>query len=89
MAISPGCTFPIDSEHIFFTVYNKMSLFTSPKIMTLLVVQMWWIAIWGLVYIGIEWIVGKNKVMEFGVYMGLMILVLLVLQLNPHIIEDL
>jgi len=66
-----------------------MSLFTSPKIMTLLVVQMWWIAIWGLVYIGIEWIVGKNKVMEFGVYMGLMVIVLLILQLNPTIIEDL
>jgi len=57
--------------------------------MTLLVVQMWWIAIWGLVYIGIEWIVGKNKVMEFGVYMGLMVIVLLILQLNPTIIEDL
>ena len=66
-----------------------MSLFTSPKIFTLLVVQMWWIAIWGLSYITIEYFVGKNKLMEFGVYLALMVAVLLVLQLNPKIIEDL
>ena len=66
-----------------------MSLFTSPKIFTLLVVQMWWIAIWGLSYIAIEYFVGKNKLMEFGVYLALMVAVLLFLQLNPKIIEDL
>ena len=66
-----------------------MSLFTSPKIFTLLVIQMWWITIWGLSYIAIEYFVGKNKLMEFGVYLALMVAVLLVLQLNPKIIEDL
>jgi hypothetical protein len=66
-----------------------MSLFDSPKVLSLFIVQLWWIAIWGLVYIGIEVVCGKNKLMEFGVYITLMILVLLVLQLNPHIIEDL
>jgi hypothetical protein len=66
-----------------------MSLFTSPKLFTLIIVQIWWIAIWGLSYITIEYFVGKNKLMEFGVYMGLIILVFIVLQLNPHIIEDL
>lgn len=66
-----------------------MSLFTSPKLFTLIIVQIWWIAIWGLSYITIEYFVGKNKLMEFGVYMGLIILVFIILQLNPHIIEDL
>jgi hypothetical protein len=66
-----------------------MSLFTSPKLFPLLIVQIWWIAIWGLSYITIEYFVGKNKLMEFGVYIGLIVLVFLVLQLNPHIIEAL
>jgi len=73
----------------FFTVCNKMGIFDSPKVITLLVVQMWWIAIWGLSYITIEYFVGKNKLMEFGVYIGLTVLVTLILQLNPHIIEAL
>jgi hypothetical protein len=50
---------------------------------------MWWVAIWGLSYIAIEYFVGKNKLMEFRVYLALMVAVLLVLQLNPKIIEDL
>jgi hypothetical protein len=66
-----------------------MGLFDSPKVLTLLVVQMWWIAIWGLSYITIEYFVGKNKLMEFGVYIGLTALVTLILQLNPQIIESL
>jgi len=66
-----------------------MGLFDSPKVITLLVVQMWWIAIWGLSYITIEYFVGKNKLMEFGVYIGLTALVTLILQLNPQIIESL
>ena len=66
-----------------------MGLFDSPKVITLLVVQMWWIAIWGLSYITIEYFVGKNKLMEFGVYIGLTALVTLILQLNPQIIEAL
>ena len=66
-----------------------MSLFTSPKLFTVIIVQIWWIAIWGLSYITIEYFVGKNKLMEFGVYISLIILVFIVLQLNPHIIEDL
>ena len=66
-----------------------MGLFESPKVLTLLVVQMWWIAIWGLSYITIEYFVGKNKLMEFGVYIGLTALVTLILQLNPQIIESL
>ena len=66
-----------------------MGLFDSPKVITLLVVQMWWIAIWGLSYITIEYFVGKNKLMEFGVYIGLTALVTLIIQLNPQIIESL
>jgi hypothetical protein len=66
-----------------------MGLFDSPKVITLLVVQMWWIAIWGLSYITIEYFVGKNKLMEFGVYIGLTAVVTLILQLNPQIIESL
>jgi hypothetical protein len=66
-----------------------MGLFDSPKVLTLLVVQMWWIAIWGLSYITIEYFVGKNKLMEFGVYIGLTALVTLIIQLNPQIIEAL
>ena len=66
-----------------------MGLFDSPKVITLLVVQMWWIAIWGLSYITIEYFVGKNKLMEFGVYIGLTALVTLILQLIPQIIESL
>ena len=66
-----------------------MGLLDSPKVLTLLVVQMWWIAIWGLSYITIEYFVGKNKLMEFGIYIGLTALVTLILQLNPQIIESL
>ena len=43
-----------------------MGLFDSPKVLTLLVVQMWWIAIWGLSYITIDGIWRLHWAYSFG-----------------------
>jgi hypothetical protein len=53
------------------------------------IVQFWWIAVWGIMYIVIELVAGKSKQKEFWFYIGLMILTLFVIAANPRLIEKL
>ncbi len=53
------------------------------------IVQFWWIAVWGIMYIVIELVAGKSKQKEFWFYVGLMILTLFVIAANPRLIEKL
>lgn len=51
--------------------------------------NIWWIALWGITYILIELLVGKNKMAELAVYVFMMLFVILVLAANPDLIPHL
>lgn len=53
------------------------------------IIQFWWIAIWGLAYMGIEAIAGKSKQTEFWIYIGLLFATVLAIQVDPSLIEKL
>lgn len=52
------------------------------------VLDLWWVAIWGIAYIAIEYLAGKNKKMEFLIYLFLMLFVILILTYNPNYIPQ-
>ena len=53
----------------------------------LTIIQFWWIAIWGLAYIVIEYMTGGDKTKEMAFYFVLMAIVLFVVKVNPTLIE--
>jgi hypothetical protein len=55
----------------------------------LTLVQLWWIAIWGLAYIAINAYAGTSKKKEIFIYFGLLIFTLAIFHLNPHMLERL
>jgi hypothetical protein len=66
---------------------SKANMFQFLGILTL--IQFWWIAIWGLAYIGIEAIAGNSKVHQVLIYLGFMLVVILVFQYQPRLVEKL
>ena len=74
-------------------IFEKLFCFPSFSVLRFLVaithLQFWWIAIWGLAYMAIEAVAGKSKNTEFWIYIGLLISTVLVIQLDPSLIERL
>jgi len=74
-------------------IFEKLFCFPSFSVLRFLVaitlLQFWWIAIWGLAYMAIEAVAGKSKNTEFLIYIGLLISTVLVIQLDPSLIERL
>ena len=58
-------------------------------LLVITVIQFWWIAIWGLAYMGIEAVAGKSKNTEFWIYIGLLLTTILIIQLDPSLLEKL
>jgi predicted cobalt transporter CbtA len=46
--------------------------------------QIWWIAVWGITDIGINYVAKSNKMMHLIIYSGFLLIVLLFLQMNPQ-----
>ena len=55
----------------------------------LTLIQFWWIAIWGIAYIVIDAIAGTSKITELWIYAIMLIFTVVVIQLNPDMIERL
>lgn len=66
---------------------SKADLFQFLGLLTL--IQFWWIAIWGLAYIAIEAVAGSSKIHQALIYLGFMLVVILVLQYRPKLVEKL
>ena len=49
----------------------------------------WWIAIWGITYIAIEYYSQKSKLRELSIYAGLLFILIVALFTNPDLIEQL
>lgn len=56
---------------------------------TITFLNIWWVAIWGICYIAIDAIAGKNKAIELAIYVVIMIFVILVLSAKPQFIRHL
>jgi hypothetical protein len=56
-------------------------------IITLL--QLWWVAVWGICYLVIERVVGKCKVSELYLYVGIMVTIYIILYANPDLLRHL
>jgi succinate dehydrogenase hydrophobic anchor subunit len=53
----------------------------------LTVIQFWWIAIWGIAYIIIDYMTAGDKTKEMVFYFALMAIVLFIVKVNPTLIE--
>ena len=53
---------------------------------TITFLNLWWIALWGITLIVIEYVSGKSKIIELFIYVSMMIMILVVLGRNPHLI---
>lgn len=50
-------------------------------------VQLWWIAIWGIAYIAIDYLSNKSKVREFYIYAVLLSFVFIVIAIQPSVLN--
>jgi hypothetical protein len=55
----------------------------------LTLIQLWWIAIWGLAYIGIDIVAGTSRIKEIMIYIGMLAVTIGILHLNPRMVERL
>jgi len=60
---------------------DKLQLFLS-----LTFLELWWIAVWGIVYIFIEYVAKKSKAIELLLYVSMMAIVIVIIMRNPDII---
>ena len=68
-------------------IIHNLSTFQVLGYITLL--QLWWIAIWGIAYIAIEYLSNKSKFRELAIYFILLIIVVCTLLCYPHLINHL
>jgi hypothetical protein len=67
--------------------YPSFSLLRFVFFITL--IQFWWIAIWGLGYIGISAVTKGSKQKEILLYVAILLGVFLVFQMDPSLLEKL
>ncbi len=67
----------------------KTQVSTIQFLFVLTLIQFWWIAIWGIAYIVIDAIAGPSKITELWIYAIMLIFTVLVIHLNPEMIERL
>jgi predicted membrane channel-forming protein YqfA (hemolysin III family) len=51
--------------------------------------QLWWIALWGIAYIVIEYVSNKNRLIELYIYIGLLLGTVFLLVKNPQLLNHL
>ena len=62
---------------------------TMHFLLVLTLVQFWWIAIWGLAYIAIDSIAGTSKMTELWIYLAMLVFTVIVIHLNPAMVDKL
>jgi hypothetical protein len=53
------------------------------------ILQLWWVAVWGVCYMGIDYITRHKVITEFWVYMCMLIIIYFVLYMNPELLSHL
>ena len=57
--------------------------------MVLTLIQFWWIAIWGIAYIMIDAVAGPSKITELWIYAAMLAFTMVIINLNPEMINRL
>lgn len=50
-------------------------------------VQLWWIAIWGIAFIVIDYLSNKSKVKELSIYIILLFVVFITIVMQPNLLN--
>jgi hypothetical protein len=50
-------------------------------------IQLWWIAIWGIAYTAIDYLSNKSKVKELFIYIVLLLFVFITIILQPNLLN--
>ena len=66
---------------------NDVNKLTLLSYITLL--QLWWIAVWGIAYIVIEYLSNKSKTKELGIYFIMLVIAVFLILKEPDLIEHL
>lgn len=67
----------------------QKSMDVLPFLGVLTVLQLWWIAVWGLAYMAIQALTGKSKFTEFWIYIGILFFSVAFITKRPHLLEKL
>jgi len=71
----------------YFELHKSMDVLPFLGVITVL--QLWWIAVWGLAYMAIQAITGKSKIVEFWIYIGILFFSVMFITHRPHLLEKL
>lgn len=66
---------------------NDVNKLTLLSYITLL--QLWWIAVWGIAYIVIEYLSNKSKMKELGIYFIMLVIAVFLILKEPDLIQHL
>lgn len=55
------------------------------KMIYITIFQLWWVAVWGIAYLVIEYVAKKSKKIELYIYIGLLIVILTLILNNPKL----
>lgn len=68
---------------------HRSTMRTFHFLLVLTLIQFWWIAIWGIAYIVIDAIAGPSKITELWIYAIMLCFTILVINLNPEMLDKL
>lgn len=57
------------------------------KIVAVSLVQIWWVAAWGIIYFAVNSVASGNKLIEVFIYAGLISFVYMFVAYNPQYLE--
>ena len=66
---------------------NEVNKLTLLSYITL--IQLWWIAVWGIAYIIIEYVSNKSKIKELSIYFIMLVIAVFLILKEPDLIEHL
>ena len=62
---------------------------TGQFLLVLTIIQFWWTAVWGIAYMFVEMVAGDSVIVEFLIYASMLLLTMMILHLNPKMIDKL
>lgn len=58
----------------------------SERLIYITIFQLWWVSVWGIAYLGVEFLAKGSKMMELIIYVLLLIIIFVVLKNHPNLV---
>jgi hypothetical protein len=58
----------------------------SERLIYITIFQLWWVSVWGIAYLGVEFLAKGSKIMELIIYFLLLIIIFVVLKNHPNLV---